>query len=232
MAPLHGRALVKVHIMAQALRAAHCIPVWWIRESPLDGGGGIIVGDVFIGWGKQWRNPWCIGMSHKFHIKKWNKQGKPKGQSRYRENQRGNQDTGKSKGAIKNGFWIDGVMPLSTIFPLYRGGQCYWCRKPEDPAKSTDLLQATDKLYHIMLYTLPWSRFGLTTSVVMGTDCIGSCKSNYHMIMATTIQRNWPHWVHKTRDKDKQNKDLQHRPYQKVGGEHRCLQRVISFYFL
>ena len=25
-----------------------------------------------------------------------------------------------------------------------------------------------------------------TTSVVMATDCIGGCKSNYHMIMATT----------------------------------------------
>jgi hypothetical protein len=25
-----------------------------------------------------------------------------------------------------------------------------------------------------------WSRFELTTSVVIGTDCIGSCKSNYH----------------------------------------------------
>jgi hypothetical protein len=42
--------------------------------------------------------------------------------------------------------------------------------------------QVTDKLYHIMLYTLPWSRFELTTSVVIGTDCIGSCKSNSHMI--------------------------------------------------
>ena len=25
-----------------------------------------------------------------------------------------------------------------------------------------------------------------TTSVVIGTDCIGSCKSNYYMILATT----------------------------------------------
>jgi len=32
--------------------------------------------------------------------------------------------------------------------------------------ETTDLLQVTDKLYHIMLYTLPWSRFELTTSVV------------------------------------------------------------------
>jgi hypothetical protein len=37
-----------------------------------------------------------------------------------------------------------------------------------------------------MLYTLPWSRFELTTSVVIGTDCIGGCKSNCHMITATT----------------------------------------------
>ena len=42
------------------------------------------------------------------------------------------------------------------------------------------------KLYHIMWYTSPWSRFKHTTSVVIGTDCIGSCKFNYHTIMATT----------------------------------------------
>ena len=56
--------------------------------------------------------------------------------------------------------------------------------KLEDPEKTTNLSQVTDK-HHIMLYTSPWSRFKLTTSVVTGTDCIYGCKSNYHKITAT-----------------------------------------------
>ncbi len=79
------------------------------------------------------------------------------------------------------------LMVFSATFNnIYRGGQFYWWRKPEDPEKTIDLSQVSDKLFHITLYT---SRFKLTTSVVIGTDCIDSCKSNYHVITATTAHR-------------------------------------------
>jgi hypothetical protein len=56
----------------------------------------------------------------------------------------------------------------------------YWWKKLEDPKKSSDMSQVTNNLYHNVVHLALFeirTRFELTTSVVIVTDCIGSCKT-------------------------------------------------------
>jgi hypothetical protein len=77
------------------------------------------------------------------------------------------------------------LVPLSTIFQLWQSVLLV----EEIPEKTTDLTQVTDKLYYIMLYRvhLAWASYELTTLLVIATDYIDSCKSNYHTITTTTV---------------------------------------------
>ena len=76
-------------------------------------------------------------------------------------------------------FYVYGVQchfqqyfSYTVVVSFISGGNQSSRRKP------TDLAQVTDTLYHIMFDRE--SSIELTTIVVIGTDCRGSCKSNYH----------------------------------------------------
>ena len=82
--------------------------------------------------------------------------------------------------------WLVGLWcptPLSTIFQSYRDCQFHKWRKQEYPEKTTDQQKVTDKfLSHNVVFK---PGFELTMLVMISTDCIGSCKSNYHTITIT-----------------------------------------------
>ena len=79
------------------------------------------------------------------------------------------------------------LTPLSTIFQLYRGGQFYWWRKPEEPEKENHRPVASHwqtlshNVVHLALIVIRTHNIS-----AIDTDCIGSCKSNNHTITATT----------------------------------------------
>ena len=84
-------------------------------------------------------------------------------------------------------------MPFLTILQLYRCCQFYCWGKLNYTQKITNILEITDKLYHIMVHRVHLGRSGIQvqTLVVIDTDCTGSCKSNYHTIMTMTA----PYWT-------------------------------------
>jgi len=61
-----------------------------------------------------------------------------------------------------------------SIF-IYRGDQFYWLKKPEYPAKTTDLPKVTVKLYHIMLYRVQIDMSWIRTHIFSGdVHCLHS----------------------------------------------------------
>ena len=57
---------------------------------------------------------------------------------------------------IEQCYGLGCLMPLSTLFQLYRSGQVYSWRKPEYPVKTTYLSQFSDNIDHITILNVKW----------------------------------------------------------------------------
>jgi hypothetical protein len=86
---------------------------------------------------------------------------------------------------------------IACITYVHRHYWCFW-RKMSGLmfSVSSDCKVLWQDIFVIMLFSLPWAGVEPTTSVVIGTDYIGSCKSNYHAIMATMSPKQLKVTIH------------------------------------
>jgi hypothetical protein len=69
------------------------------------------------------------------------------------------------------------------VYQWLTAGQCFSSGTPASPTNKIDCHDVTEILLKVASST---KTITITTLVVIGTDCTGSCKSNYHTITTTT----------------------------------------------
>jgi hypothetical protein len=103
------------------------------------------------------------------------------------------------KGTAFKGLGLWCLVPLSTIFQFYRGGQFYWWRKPEYPEKTTDTESHWQTLWHNVVSSTP-RLSGIRTHNFSDDrhwlHSKGSCKSNHHMFTMAPLPLNSEVLVH------------------------------------
>ena len=82
-------------------------------------------------------------------------------------------------------FRVSLINKLETVLPLLLSYQFWW---GEGGVKVFNtILKNISVISCCIEYTSSWVVLELTTLVVIGTECIGSCESNYHTIMTTMV---------------------------------------------
>jgi hypothetical protein len=82
--------------------------------------------------------------------------------------------------------WRSVLLVNKTIVPgeNHQSVASQWQTLSHNVVSCTPRHEKDSMLYRIHLF--PWEGFELTTLVVIGTDCTGNCKSNYHTITTMT----------------------------------------------
>jgi hypothetical protein len=95
---------------------------------------------------------------------------------------------------VVDGLWC--LSQFSTMHQLYRGSQFYWWRKSEYPEKTTDLVQVTDKPYHIVPST-PRLNVCITLQVKLGNIYTKSIISMFNLVYRNRTQdrRSLTHFI-------------------------------------